>query len=113
MYEDQIAAGAAVLDEHYPTWLNEVDVPTLELNDCQRCVLGQLTGSYNTGTTILMNRQGVPVSETDEDEWAAEHGFITPYRRCWDTDTTQSDREMAVLTSEWKTYIVTRRENQS
>ncbi len=40
-YEEEVAAGAAWLDANRPGWVDGVDLETLDMNDCARCVLGQ------------------------------------------------------------------------
>lgn len=48
--EEAAADGAAFLDEHHPGWWKQIDPDDLELNDCSRCVIGQLLGSFNDTT---------------------------------------------------------------
>jgi hypothetical protein len=45
MYEQKIAQGVAYLDEKVPGWWDKVDLDTLELDSCVKCVLGQLQGN--------------------------------------------------------------------
>lgn len=40
--QSRVAAGAALLDEHVPDWRERVDPGSLVMNDCNRCVCGQL-----------------------------------------------------------------------
>jgi hypothetical protein len=37
----EVAAGAAWLDENFPGWEREIDLGTLDMNDCQACICGQ------------------------------------------------------------------------
>ena len=39
---DAVANGAQLLDERYPGWWRQIDLPILRLNDCRQCVCGQL-----------------------------------------------------------------------
>jgi hypothetical protein len=39
---DRVARGAAWLDEKYPAWFEGMDLSTLDLGNCTRCVLGQV-----------------------------------------------------------------------
>lgn len=41
--------GARLLDQELPRWAEIVDRTTLELDNCYRCVLGQLFGSFDKG----------------------------------------------------------------
>lgn len=40
----RVARGAAHLDQVKPGWWNQIDVGTLTLSSCERCVIGQLAG---------------------------------------------------------------------
>lgn len=44
--EGAVTRGAAFLDEKAPGWFHRLDRNALEMNDCSRCVLGQLFGNY-------------------------------------------------------------------
>lgn len=39
---DRVALGAAWLDQHYPNWVNAIDLDTLDVSNCTSCVLGQV-----------------------------------------------------------------------
>jgi hypothetical protein len=41
-YDEQIAAGMALLDEKVPGWERRVNIDRLKLSDCMNCVVGQL-----------------------------------------------------------------------
>lgn len=43
----KVARGATYLDRVRPGWYNEIDVKTLEINDCHECVVGQLTKGWH------------------------------------------------------------------
>lgn len=45
--------GATILDVMRPGWADEVDPETLDLGDCEACVLGQLFGRYSIGAEKL------------------------------------------------------------
>lgn len=49
----EVSAAAELLDVVRPRWYREVDVTTLNLVDVNRCVLGQLWGSYHDGERQL------------------------------------------------------------
>jgi len=40
---------ATLLDEVRPNWYNEVDLKTLDMDNSQECLMGQLYGQYNVG----------------------------------------------------------------
>lgn len=100
MYEKRIELGAAWLDEVKPGWVDLVDLEKLYLGSCTRCVLGQLfaenekdLNGFDMGHIILGGW----------DSAVEEHGFDVPVIH-------QND-EYETLTSEWKSYISSRREN--
>lgn len=41
---ERVARGAALLDEREPGWWQRINVRTLDIRSCKRCVLGQLEG---------------------------------------------------------------------
>lgn len=51
--QEQVAAGAKLLDEKRPGWAKEVNLNTLEMNSFRRCMLGQLYGEYYKGRDLL------------------------------------------------------------
>lgn len=82
-----IARGAAYLDELSPGWRAELDTGYLDMNDCGRCVLGQLPA----GSGVFERR---PLS------WLCDHGF-------WLSGGTRADYD--VLTREWVSYLQSER----
>lgn len=44
-----VARGAALLDEKFPDWYKRIDLDALAMDNCCRCVLGQLFGLYSEG----------------------------------------------------------------
>ena len=47
--EKRVIRGVKFLDEHYPGWLQEIDVDRLNLEHYSNCVLGQLYGDFGDG----------------------------------------------------------------
>lgn len=43
---ERVAAGAAWLDEHEPGWVGRIDLDVLDVADDERCIAGQLRGSF-------------------------------------------------------------------
>lgn len=41
---ERVEKGAGFLDRHYPGWWQHIDLGTLEIASCERCVLGQVYG---------------------------------------------------------------------
>lgn len=63
-YAERAAAGADVLDSMYPDWYCKVELDTLSMSSCTRCILGQLWGSYDQGLEhvykYLRKIEGIP-----------------------------------------------------
>jgi hypothetical protein len=87
-----VQEGISVLDQHRPGWRDRIDLGTLDLENCYRCVLGQVEGSYVDGRKILAALDG---ASDHRHEWAIGHGF--------DRDVYPEDSrgDYEDLTSEW------------
>lgn len=89
-----VARGYAYLISKVPNFRKKIEPADLDINDCQKCILGQLYGTFLRGLDVL-----------DESEsWAVTHGLDTPM-----TMTSGADRHNAaakVLTEEWR-YLLT------
>lgn len=71
-----VARGVEFLDSYDPEWVDKIDLPSLQLSSCYRCVLGQLLGDYFDAT----NPDGI-LPGLDEDERIASAyrlGFNVP-----------------------------------
>ena len=85
MGASEVAAGAAWLDENFPGWEREIDLGTLNLNDCQECICGQSLRKYVTDivfsgydfalSIIVGSTNDVWSNRFDALHWATEHGF--------------------------------------
>lgn len=51
---ENVERGAAMLDGNRPGWWKRINLERLMLEDCHRCVLGQLTGDYGSGEADLL-----------------------------------------------------------
>lgn len=80
----EVAAGAYWLDSNFPGWEREIDLGTLNLNDCAECVCGQslakfVNRQFATGFDIAMKRivgtDNWRVNRIHGRQWAKEHGF--------------------------------------
>jgi len=47
--QERVGNGMALLDAKRPGWYKEVDLKTLNIDSCDKCVLGQLYGGYEEG----------------------------------------------------------------
>jgi len=48
-----VERGAALLDAKQPGWAPRIDLPTLDMGDCDHCVLGQVYRYYWIGVEKL------------------------------------------------------------
>ena len=48
-----VTRGIALLDEHLPGWQDEIDWDDLEMDTCEKCILGQIFGDYQKGLRLL------------------------------------------------------------
>jgi hypothetical protein len=96
--EERVAKGMKLLDENVPNWTDKIDLETLELAYCGRCVIGQLFGGYRAGLCQLDLIGG---------EQDRENGFdiTTSANR-----STTADEEFAELQAEWTKQISIRKE---
>ena len=51
--KERVQAGAKLLDEQHPGWHNKIDIATLNIGSCFRCILGQLYGEFSEGASKL------------------------------------------------------------
>ena len=47
--KDRVAAGATLLDEKRPDWVDRIDLDSLDMASPWCCILGQVYGSFGTG----------------------------------------------------------------
>jgi hypothetical protein len=88
----RVAAGVALLDEQRPDWDQAIDLHTLQISSCTRCVLGQLHSDVSHGYA----EYGID----DNDAW--RFGFDQYGIGC-------GKAEYSLLTAEWKRVISERR----
>ena len=101
MFEKEIEAGAAWLDEHRPGWENEIRLDLLNMRygwrgdtESPGCVLCQLYGSYDLAAKVASSYVG-------RIYWGKLHGF---WARNWDLEA-----EWEALDAEWTEFIEERR----
>lgn len=49
----RIENGAKLLDWQHPSWAQQVNLETFDINECRLCAVGQLFGSYTEGLKRL------------------------------------------------------------
>lgn len=75
--------GAKLLDDFLPRWAEIVDTARLSLDDCHRCVLGQLFGEYELGANWLERVLGR--------QRPTFYGFDVDYKLHLNTDEAEDD----------------------
>lgn len=44
--QEAVARGAALLDKHCSGWINKINLDTLDMTDCEACIIGQTIGYF-------------------------------------------------------------------
>lgn len=68
-----VKRGIYWLDENHPGWAQRIDLGTLEMSECQDCVIGQAIGDYGEN---IVKASGVEYPASAR--WSIEHGFESP-----------------------------------
>lgn len=110
---ERVRAGAAWLDANHPGWVERIDLASLDLSDCQQCILGQTFGDYFDA----------PIFEDDSDKFRARReaelasflGFRSSlpwgWRYVMPADSSHdAGKEYAELTDAWRALIAARRD---
>ena len=83
----EVAAGAEWLDENFPGWEREIDLGTLNLNDCQDCVCGQSLRRVAKEAGAYSGYDYAKSLNADTWDhgyiWAETHGFTTNNMTGW------------------------------
>lgn len=97
----RVARGAALLDEKRPGWFMRVDTETLQIEDCEACVLGQLgvdEFGYHIGRFSMMCERFFPATS----DGPRTHGFGID-------DAIDGEGSFDALTEAWLEAIAARR----
>jgi hypothetical protein len=93
---ERVLKGIELLNEHGPNldgpWFMRLDLDTLDIQSCSRCVVGQLCVSYLDGLYELETNSRTEI-------WGPDYGFCPLYA------------ESPMLTETWKEEITKLREN--
>lgn len=93
----RVRRGVALLDEKVPGWHQRIDVETLDVNLCSKCVLGQLfRGNYDLGLSVVFEGNFYRVTDFLDSDF----GF--------DGYSLERTRENAHLTRLWQFVVRTR-----
>lgn len=88
-YRERAERGAALLP---PGWYKRIDTAQLDIGRCDKCICGQIYGSFAAGVHALQEK--VASRDYNTVNWIREHGFNVA---------TQSDFEG--LTAAWRELI--------
>lgn len=69
-----VARGEALLDQKAPGWDRDIDLPSLDLQSCSRCVVGQWAGTHGGSATAEYSAGLRRLGLTSHAE-ASEYGF--------------------------------------
>lgn len=94
--QKRVEAGAEYLDLKLPGWERDIVPETLDLDDCQFCVLGQLFGDFDNGCVEL----GI-----DRETQSGELGFNLTERENDILDCYEVDTRYNSLTRLWRKLI--------
>jgi hypothetical protein len=108
-YAARVEAGAALLNEKRPAWIDEVDPDTLQIASVNDCVLGQLYEDYDRGLYIL----GLGVFNARDLGFTTFRKDVSPFYEdgIGSSFPTQALAWRA-LTEAWTDYITRRRDDQ-
>lgn len=104
--ESEVRAGMLFLDERVPGWWCRVDVDELRIRENDKCVLGQLFGSYDRACVEL----NMSYEDTTRLGFYRNDGFcldVQPFEMIGAPDTTWQER-YAMLQETWKVLLVER-----
>jgi hypothetical protein len=90
----QVERGSAWLDEYRPKWDEEIDLAVFDINNCDRCILGQLFGAYYA----TVAKFGFSRSDEFELGFCGPPGGSEGWEKSWE-----------LLTEAWRDEIARRR----
>lgn len=106
-YAARVQRGAALLDEKWPTWAQDIDLDTLDVGDGERCVTAQFylstsqENEYDENWTFGRRALGL------NDKEYADHGFNGTE---WMEGNSVPESTFATLNRLWRDLIIQRRE---
>ena len=95
-YAQEVARGAARLDFEQPGWAEQISLDRLAMDNCARCILGQVYGNYFDGRSFLFGNHPI-----DAMEMSHQHGFTLH-------EDERFPMEWAVLADAWRAEVLKR-----
>ncbi len=99
---DRVSNGIKLLNEAWASWYRHINCDELNLEDCSKCILGQIHGNYNRALKMLFGH----LNPKERHKQAFELGFHIEIS----VDVIPA-YEWAELTTEWVRRIHTMRAN--
>ena len=90
--QERVQRGIAFLDRNAPGWRDKIDLATLDLVNCKRCVIGQIFGEYVKGVNVILGEAGRELRE----QFVSDHAFALE-----DTYAIHPDKSWRNLTNAW------------
>ena len=94
MFREQIEAGAKLLDEKVPGWVDKIDLEELDLGDCSDCAIGQVFPDDDFSDAL---RDLLGIHSDEVHNLSHQYGFCIPPGGNWG--------DYSQLTQEWIEYI--------
>lgn len=73
--EERVKKGVEVLDRVEPDWWKKIELPKLDIQRCESCVLGQVFSSYTHGLNRIFDAEMPHDTENFPGEFAIECGW--------------------------------------
>lgn len=96
--QDRVVAGAQLLDEIDPRWVDEISLEQLSLGDGCQCILGQLFSSFVHAPLELL-----------ADDAPVRHGWMAPSDYAGSRDWSAIAAEYDEFDATWQSFICERR----
>lgn len=105
-YAARVQRGAALLDEKWPTWAQDIDLDTLDIESGMACMTAQYAQKHDLGAYWWSAIE--PLGLADEDEDYEAHGFNAD--RTEQDYGSASENAYSTLNRLWRDLILQRRE---
>jgi hypothetical protein len=101
MLRPRVEKGIAYLDEYHPGWSVQIEVSKLEMNNCRRCIGGQLMDDYHYLSQEIQGATGLSGADLGFDVSEAGWGEL-------DSPPVPSTEEYRLLEELWSDEIARR-----
>lgn len=92
---ERASRGADLMDEEEPDWANKIVLSEFEISNCDKCILGQVFGSYTSGLVAVgeefldgeIHDFGFDL-DCDYDETGIADDYFAELGKCWTKEIT-------------------------